>query len=85
MQCPKESQVVLIAGDLSDGLVTNCFSDLWQTRVKEMALVIREQAAVTEKLGAQIAAKGFVLAALLEEHPDGDFGVASLMRRFEEG
>lgn len=60
------------------------FSESWQTQVKELSFAHREKAATIEKLGPDIAAKIFELAELLEKHPNGDFGVAYLMRRFEE-
>ena len=60
------------------------FNDQWQAQVKARDLTIREKAATIEKLGPEIADKIFELATLLENHPNGDFGVAYLMRRFEE-
>jgi len=60
------------------------FSDQWQAQVKAQAAAERERRATIDKLGPEIAAKVFDLAALLERHPNGDFGVAYLMRRFEE-
>lgn len=62
----------------------NIFSDLWQNRVKVLEAAERERKATVEKLGLAIATKIFELADLLEKHPNGDFGVAYLMRRFEE-
>ena len=62
----------------------NIFSDLWQNRVKALEAMERERQATVEKLGPEIATKIFELADLLEKHPNGDFGVAYLMRRFEE-
>ncbi len=60
------------------------FTDQWQAQVKALDFAMRERAATVEKLGDEIAAKIFELAELLENHPNGDFGVAYLMRRFEE-
>ena len=60
------------------------FNDQWQSQVKELDLAAREKAATIDKLGPEIAEKVFELAQLLEAHPEGDFGVAYLMRRFEE-
>ena len=60
------------------------FSDLWQAKVKALEASERERQATVDKLGPEIAAKIFELAELLENHPNGDFGVAYLMRRFEE-
>ena len=60
------------------------FTDEWQTRVRIAEAESRERKATAEKLGPEIAEKLFELAKLLEEHPNGDFGVAYLMRRFEQ-
>jgi Zn-finger nucleic acid-binding protein len=60
------------------------FADSWQTQVKALEATQRERQATIDKLGPDIAAKIFELADLLEQHPNGDFGVAYLMRRFEE-
>ncbi|MEO0397705.1 MAG: hypothetical protein AAF243_17210 [Cyanobacteria bacterium P01_A01_bin.137] len=60
------------------------FTDEWQGYVRRMEAEFRERRATSEKLGPDIAEKLFELAALLEEHPNGDFGVAYLMRRFEK-
>ena len=60
------------------------FTDEWQSRVRLAEAESRERRATTEKLGTEIAEKLFELAALLEAHPNGDFGVAYLMRRFEQ-
>lgn len=60
------------------------FTEAWQTQVKALSFAHREKEATIEKLGPEIAAKIFELAELLEHHPNGDFGVAYLMRRFEE-
>ncbi|MGF1458746.1 MAG: hypothetical protein ACFBSG_06940 [Leptolyngbyaceae cyanobacterium] len=60
------------------------FNEQWQSQVKALDWAIRERDATIEKLGPDIAVKVFELAELLEEHPNGDFGVAYLMRRFEE-
>ncbi|MEM6254414.1 MAG: zf-TFIIB domain-containing protein [Cyanobacteria bacterium P01_D01_bin.156] len=59
------------------------FTDEWQGHVRAAEAEFREQTATAEKLGPEIAAKLFELAKLLEDHPNGDFGVAYLMRRFE--
>ncbi|MEL7314301.1 MAG: zf-TFIIB domain-containing protein [Cyanobacteria bacterium J06559_3] len=67
-----------------DTHLENIFSDLWQNQVKELEATERERRATVEKLGEAIASKIFELADLLEKHPNGDFGVAYLMRRFEE-
>lgn len=60
------------------------FSGDWQAQLRDLELAEREKQATIEKLGPEIAAKLFDLARLLEDHPNGDFGVAYLMRRFEQ-
>ena len=60
------------------------FSPDWQAEVRELEHVEREKLATVEKLGPDIARRVFELAELLEEHPNGDFGVAYLMRRFDQ-
>ncbi|WP_008316361.1 hypothetical protein [Leptolyngbya sp. PCC 6406] len=60
------------------------FTDIWQTQVKQMEALQRERQATLDKLGPEIATKIFELAELLESHPNGDFGVAYLMRRFDQ-
>lgn len=64
--------------------IERLFSNDWQVRVREMEYVDRERRATIEKLGEDLAGRVFELAELLEEHPNGDFGVAYLMRRFEK-
>jgi Zn-finger nucleic acid-binding protein len=60
------------------------FSDSWQGRVRVLEAEAREKQATVDKLGMPLAEKIFELADLLEAHPNGDFGVAYLMRRFED-
>lgn len=60
------------------------FQETWQAQVKVLEAFHREQQATVDKLGPEIAHKVFELADLLATHPNGDFGVAYLMRRFEE-
>jgi Zn-finger nucleic acid-binding protein len=64
--------------------IEQLFSSEWQARVKEREYAARERQATIEKLGEDIAQKVFELAELLEGHPNGDFGVAYLMRRFDK-
>ncbi|MBF2077955.1 MAG: zf-TFIIB domain-containing protein [Synechococcales cyanobacterium T60_A2020_003] len=64
--------------------IEQLFSSEWQTRIKEIEYAQRERQATIEKLGEEVAAKVFELAELLEDHPNGDFGVAYLMRRFDK-
>lgn len=60
------------------------FSTEWQARVRELEQTERERQATLEKMGPEIAQRLFELADLLESHPNGDFGVAYLMRRFDQ-
>ncbi len=62
--------------------IERLFSSEWQTLVKEKEYSERERAATVDKLGEDLAYQVFQLAELLEKHPNGDFGVAYLMRRF---
>lgn len=59
------------------------FTSEWQVLVREREQVMQERRATTDKLGAELADRVFELAELLENHPNGDFGVAYLMRRFD--
>ena len=59
------------------------FSPEWQSQVRKKELADQERQATIEKLGPELAHKIFTLAAELEKNPNGDFGVAYLMRRFE--
>jgi Zn-finger nucleic acid-binding protein len=56
----------------------------WQSQVRKLEQVERERMAVIEKLGPEIASRIFELGDLLQRHPQGDFGVAYLMRKFEK-
>jgi len=58
------------------------FSAEWQAKMREREMAEQEQRATIDKLGADLAEKVFELATLLQDHPNGDFGVAYLMRRF---
>lgn len=64
--------------------IEQLFSSEWQARVKEREYAARERQATIDKLGEDLAEKVFELAELLEGHPNGDFGVAYLMRRFDK-
>ncbi len=59
------------------------FTAEWKLRIKELESFERERQATIDKLGDDIASRIFELAELLERHPNGDFGVAYLMRRFD--
>ena len=64
--------------------IQQLFSNEWQTRAREQLQAEKEHQATIEKLGSELAARLFDLAELLEKHPNGDFGVAYLMRRFHK-
>jgi Zn-finger nucleic acid-binding protein len=56
----------------------------WQAQVRKLEQVERQRMAVIEKLGPDIASRLFELGELLKAHPQGDLGVAYLMRKFEK-
>lgn len=60
------------------------FSTDWQNQVREREQAVQERRATIDKLGPDLAARVFELAEALEHHPNGDFGVAYLMRRFDK-
>ena len=60
------------------------FQPDWQGQVRKMETVERQRMAVVDKLGPDIAQRVFELGDLLKDHPQGDFGVAYLMRKFEK-
>jgi Zn-finger nucleic acid-binding protein len=60
------------------------FSIEWQTQVKEYQSNQKERKALIDKMGIQLATQIFDLAAILQNHPNGDFGVAYLMRQISE-
>jgi len=64
--------------------IDHCFSPEWQTCTREREQLSQERRATVEKLGPELAAQIFQLAEVLEKHPNGDFGVAYLMRRFDK-
>jgi len=66
-----------------DAHIEYIFSPEWQSLVRDLEHGEREKQAIVDKLGPEIADRIFELADLLEHHPNGDFGVAYLMRRFE--
>ncbi len=63
--------------------IPQLFTSDWQMRFRELEQLELERRATMDKLGQELAAKVFELADLLEQHPNGDFGVAYLMRRFD--
>ncbi|NJR70126.1 MAG: zf-TFIIB domain-containing protein [Synechococcales cyanobacterium CRU_2_2] len=60
------------------------FSPEWQTKVRKKELADQERQATVDKLGPELAQLVFDLADKLGQNPNGDFGVAYLMRRFEQ-
>jgi Zn-finger nucleic acid-binding protein len=64
--------------------IQNLFSSEWQTRAREREFSLAERQATIDKLGPELAEQLFNLAELLQKHPNGDFGVAYLMRRFDK-
>ncbi|HBB30795.1 MAG TPA: hypothetical protein DDZ80_26615 [Cyanobacteria bacterium UBA8803] len=61
--------------------IEQLFTNEWQTKVRERQNWEKERKATVEKLGHELAAEVFALAELLASHPNGDFGVAYLVRR----
>jgi Zn-finger nucleic acid-binding protein len=64
--------------------IPTLFTQEWQARVRRQEVMEQECQAMLAKFGEEIAQQIFDLAEVLEKHPNGDFGVAYLMRRFEE-
>ncbi|HEY9648052.1 MAG TPA: zf-TFIIB domain-containing protein [Chroococcidiopsis sp.] len=64
------------------GVIDQLFMNEWQVRLREREWALRERQATIDKLGEDLAQLVFDLAEQLEKHPNGDFGVAYLMRRF---
>ncbi len=65
-------------------MIDQLFSSDWQSRMRERELTTRERLALIDKLGSDLAQQIFELAEQLEKHPNGDFGVAYLMRRLDK-
>lgn len=61
--------------------IEQLFSTKWQTKMRSQQYLDKERQATSEKLGTELAQRVFELAEELENHPNGDFGVAYLMRR----
>jgi hypothetical protein len=66
------------------GAIPLLFTPEWQARVRKYELEDQERLAIIDKLGNELAQQVFQLASVLEKHPNGDFAVAYLMRRFEQ-
>lgn len=67
-----------------DGAIDHLFTEDWQSEMREQEYAERERRATIEKLGEDLAQQIFDLTEKLAHHPNGDFGVAYLMRRFME-
>ncbi|HEY9884631.1 MAG TPA: zf-TFIIB domain-containing protein [Thermosynechococcaceae cyanobacterium] len=65
-------------------VIDQMFLGEWQTRTREREQLAQERRATIDKLGAELAAQIFELADVLKQHPNGDFGVAYLMRRCDK-
>jgi Zn-finger nucleic acid-binding protein len=64
-------------------LIDRLFTPEWQERVRQEEWAIQERQALIDKIGDDLAQDIFKLAKKLETHPNGDFAVAYLMRRFD--
>jgi len=64
--------------------IQQLFSNEWQTKSREREHALSERQATIDKLGPELADRVFELADTLSVHPNGDFGVAYLMRRFDK-
>ena len=63
--------------------IEQLFTSEWQMSSRERESLALEKKATIDRLGEELANRVFELAEVLEKHPYGDFGVAYLMRRFE--
>jgi Zn-finger nucleic acid-binding protein len=61
--------------------IEQLFTNEWQSRARERQFFDKEREATIDKLGSELASQVFELAEALANHPNGDFGVAYLMRR----
>lgn len=59
------------------------FTPTWQDSVRHREQQLTERRVLIEKVGEALANQVFDMAAQLEGHPNGDFAVAYLMRRFD--
>lgn len=64
------------------GAIDRLFAPAWQERFREWETRLQERQALLDKVGPELAQQIFDLADVLEQHPNGDFAVAFLMRRF---
>lgn len=63
--------------------IEQLFASEWQILSREREHLAMEKQATIDRLGVELAHRVFELAEVLEKHPSGDFGVAYLMRRFQ--
>lgn len=61
--------------------IEKLFSNEWQTQMRSQQSLEQERQATIEKLGTELAQRVFELTEELKNHPNGDFGVAYIMRR----
>ncbi len=61
--------------------INQLFSAEWQTQVRQIQQLSKERQATIEKLGTELAELVFAVGEKLKDHPNGDFGVAYLMRQ----
>ena len=61
--------------------IEQLFTNEWQSKVREKQTWEKERQATADKIGPELAEQVFQLGELLAKHPNGDFGVAYLMRR----
>ncbi len=61
--------------------IEQLFTNEWQTKSRSRQYFEQERQATINKLGIELAEHVFELAEALEQHPNGDFAVAYLMRR----
>ena len=61
--------------------IENLFSAEWQTQVRQLQQISKERQATIDKLGTELANLVFEVGEKLKNHPNGDFGVAYLIRQ----
>ena len=64
--------------------IDQLFSAEWQTQARQLQQISKERQATIDKLGGELANLVFEVGEKLKEHPNGDFGVAYLMRQISE-
>ena len=66
------------------GQINKLFSNEWQSSIREKQHEKQEKQALIDKIGEDLAQEIFALGEILEDHPEGDFAVAYLMRKVGE-